>query len=63
MSVAKCSDKRTPIVALAFDHASMTIGDMWKMGHYMPAIEQSFCDTVEERDEEQEVVIAEMDGT
>jgi ribonuclease Z len=49
-----------PVIALAFDHANMRIGDMWKMGYYMPAIEQSFSDTVEEGDGEQEAVTLDM---
>ena len=42
---------REPILALAFDHASIAIGDMWKMNLYLPAIEQSFSDIVEGDDE------------
>jgi ribonuclease Z len=49
-SVAKRFD-HNPVVALAFDNANMTIGNMWKMGYYMPAIERSFSDTVEEGDD------------
>ncbi|KIM85847.1 hypothetical protein PILCRDRAFT_817088 [Piloderma croceum F 1598] len=42
---------REPILALAFDHASIAIGDMWKMNLYLPAIEQSFRDIPDETDE------------
>ncbi|KAF5379502.1 hypothetical protein D9615_006481 [Tricholomella constricta] len=46
---------KEPIVALAFDHANLTIGNMWKVNYYLPALEQSFRDTVaEEGDEEEE---------
>jgi len=43
-----------PIVALALDHAHIRVGDMWKMQMYLRAIEQSFLDTREEGDEEEE---------
>ncbi|THH11460.1 hypothetical protein EW146_g8031, partial [Bondarzewia mesenterica] len=43
-----------PIVSLALDHARVRLGDMWKMRVYLPAIEQSFWDTREEGDEEEE---------
>ncbi|KAG5640501.1 hypothetical protein DXG03_008289 [Asterophora parasitica] len=46
---------KEPIIALAFDHANLTIGNMWKVNYYLPALEQSFRDTVaEEGDEEEE---------
>ena len=41
-----------PVTAVAFDHLNLTIGEMWKVNHYLPAIEQSFLDTVEDDDEE-----------
>ncbi|KAM6497244.1 hypothetical protein JOM56_007717 [Amanita muscaria] len=43
--------KRNPVVAVAFDHLNLTIGSMWKVMHYLPAVEQSFHDTVEDGDE------------
>jgi ribonuclease Z len=43
---------REPILALAFDHANITIGDMWKMNLYLPAIAQSFNDIDDEGDDE-----------
>ncbi|KAF8887345.1 hypothetical protein BD779DRAFT_1527626 [Infundibulicybe gibba] len=43
---------KEPVIALAFDHANIAIGDMWKMKFYLPAIEQNFSDTVEEDDKE-----------
>ena len=39
-------------MALAFDHANITIGDMWKMNLYLPAIAQSFNDIDDEGDDE-----------
>lgn len=50
----KDPEKRNPVVALGFDHVDMTIGTLWKMNRYLPAIEQSFLDTAEEGDEEDE---------
>ncbi|VDB95582.1 unnamed protein product [Peniophora sp. CBMAI 1063] len=41
-------------VALAFDHARMRVGDLWKMPLYLRAIEKSFKDTAEPEDEEEE---------
>ncbi|KAI0058634.1 hypothetical protein BV25DRAFT_1212589 [Artomyces pyxidatus] len=43
-----------PTVALALDHARTRVGDLWKMPLYFRAIEQSFWDTKEEGDEEEE---------
>jgi ribonuclease Z len=45
--------EREPIVALAFDHANLTIGSMWKLNMYLPVIQQTFADTSEEEDEEE----------
>ncbi|KAK2462756.1 hypothetical protein APHAL10511_005274 [Amanita phalloides] len=44
--------RRDPVIATAFDHMNLTIGDMWKVNHYLPAIHQSFLDTREEGDDE-----------
>jgi ribonuclease Z len=41
-----------PVIALAFDHANIKIGDMWKMGKYACAIEQSFNDIADIEGEE-----------
>jgi len=43
---------KEPILALAFDHANIAIGDMWKMNLYLPAIEQSFRDLGDDGDDE-----------
>ena len=43
---------REPFLALAFDHANIAIGDMWKMNLYLPAIKQSFSDIADEADDE-----------
>ncbi|KAG0701177.1 hypothetical protein DFH29DRAFT_831788 [Suillus ampliporus] len=45
-----------PVVAFAFDHANIKIGDMWKMGVYARAIEQSFIDIADIEGEESEVI-------
>ncbi|KAG1792699.1 uncharacterized protein HD556DRAFT_1293433 [Suillus plorans] len=47
-----------PVVAFAFDHANIKIGDMWKMGVYARAIEQSFIDIADIEGEEPEVIDA-----
>jgi len=43
-------DGRQAIVVLAFDHVNLSIGNMWRLNYYLPAVEQSFRDTVEEDD-------------
>lgn len=45
-------DPAAPVIAVAFDHARMRLGDMWKLNHYLPALERNFSETVEEGDEE-----------
>ncbi|KAI6104184.1 hypothetical protein F5141DRAFT_1189708 [Pisolithus sp. B1] len=49
-----------PIVALAFDHANVRIGDMRKMHAYMPAIEQNFAEL---DDDDATAQVAEVDIT
>lgn len=49
-----------PIVALAFDHANVRIGDMRKMHAYMPAIEQNFTEL---DDDDATAQVAEVDIT
>ncbi|KAG1723801.1 hypothetical protein EDB19DRAFT_1915912 [Suillus lakei] len=44
------------VVAFAFDHANIKIGDMWKMGAYARAIEQSFIDIADIEGDEPEVI-------
>lgn len=46
-----------PVVALAFDHADIRIGEMWKMNAYIKAIEQSFADLEDENDTTQAVEV------
>ncbi|PPQ65164.1 hypothetical protein CVT24_011027 [Panaeolus cyanescens] len=41
----KLRSKDDPVVAPAFDLTSLTIGTMWKMKHYLPALEMNFDDT------------------
>jgi len=43
-------------VGLAFDHASMRIGDIWKLNSYLPALEQSFVETKEEGEDDDEAL-------
>ncbi|KAF9220720.1 hypothetical protein BS17DRAFT_797508 [Gyrodon lividus] len=49
-----------PTLALAFDHANIKIGDMWKLNVYMKAIEQSFVDLEDEANDDA-VQVAEAD--
>ncbi|KAF9487434.1 hypothetical protein BDN71DRAFT_1458518 [Pleurotus eryngii] len=44
---------KEPIIALAFDHANIKIGDMWKLNHYMDAIQQCLRDSSDDGDEEE----------
>lgn len=44
---------RGPVIALAFDHANIKIGDMWKLNHYMDAIQQCLKDSSDDGDEEE----------
>ncbi|KAI3607358.1 3 trna processing endoribonuclease [Moniliophthora roreri] len=43
------------VVAFAFDHADMSIGTMWKMNYYLPALESSYKQTVAEDGEDVDV--------
>ncbi|EEB95113.1 hypothetical protein MPER_05971, partial [Moniliophthora perniciosa FA553] len=43
------------VVAFAFDHANMSIGTMWKMNYYLPALESSYKQTVAEDGEDEDV--------
>lgn len=40
-----------PVLALAFDHTRIRLGDMAKLRSYLPAIEQSFADFQDDEDE------------
>ncbi|KAI4525783.1 Metallo-hydrolase/oxidoreductase [Schizophyllum commune Loenen D] len=40
-----------PLVTMAFDHARMTIGTMWKVNTYLPAIKQCLEDSADADDE------------
>ncbi|THG96498.1 hypothetical protein EW026_g5342 [Hermanssonia centrifuga] len=46
------NDPSKPVLALAFDHARIRIGEMRKLRAYLPAIEQTFAETAEKEDEE-----------
>jgi ribonuclease Z len=50
-----------PTVALAFDHANIKIGEMWKMNAYIKAIEQSFTDLEDENDTTQMEEVDDVD--
>ncbi|KAF7317823.1 hypothetical protein MKEN_00870200 [Mycena kentingensis (nom. inval.)] len=57
--------RREPVVGLAFDHLSLTLGTMGRLGMYLPAIQQAFADTAaedEEADEEEARAARAIDG-
>jgi ribonuclease Z len=39
------ADATDPTIAIAFDHVTVSIGNLWKLNRYLPAIEQSFLDS------------------
>lgn len=45
-----------PVVALALDLAELSLDKIWKMNLYLPAIEQCYTDSMEEGDEDMEVI-------
>lgn len=59
--VPASSDEPEPTIGLAFDHANIRLGEFWKLNMYLPAIEQTFGDTVEEGDEDQDLIILQAD--
>ena len=40
-----------PTLALAFDHMRIRLGDMRKINTYLPAIEQSFVETLDDEED------------
>ncbi|KAF8506255.1 beta-lactamase-like protein [Gautieria morchelliformis] len=50
------ADATDPTIAIAFDHVTVSIGNLWKLNRYLPAIEQSFLDS---EDPEEEIIQAE----
>ncbi|KAF9006200.1 hypothetical protein BDQ17DRAFT_1352945 [Cyathus striatus] len=52
------SFREGPILALAYDHARLTIGNMWKLGYYLPALEKTVEDTAEEQGDAEELAAA-----
>ncbi|KAF8504184.1 beta-lactamase-like protein [Hysterangium stoloniferum] len=51
LATSGAADPTHPTVAIAFDHVTVSIGDMWKLSRYLPAIEQSFIDSEDPEDE------------
>ena len=50
------TEKRSPsdpVIFPAFDHLDMSIGNMWKMSHYIPVLEGNESETPEDDDDEQ----------
>jgi len=48
-----------PHIAPAFDLAQYTLGDMWKLKHYMPALEANYEDTKGDDPDAEEELAAE----
>ncbi|KDQ10344.1 hypothetical protein BOTBODRAFT_115899 [Botryobasidium botryosum FD-172 SS1] len=48
-------DPDKPVIALAFDHASIRVGSMWKMARYIPAIQQCYDESEEPLEETEDV--------
>ncbi len=44
------TERKEPLVALAFDLMEIDLDKMWKANLYLPAIEQCFTDSAEEGD-------------
>lgn len=61
VSESLAAGRQEPVVALAFDNANLTIGNMWKLNFYLPAVEQTFKDTACEVEEEEEDITAVME--
>lgn len=47
-----------PVIALAFDHMRVRIGEMQKLRAYLPAIEQSFADVADDDEEDSNTLMA-----
>lgn len=47
----KAGARRTPNLGIAFDCTRVKIGDMWKLRHYLPAIEVSLGDVANDDDD------------
>jgi ribonuclease Z len=47
---------KEPVVALAFDNASLKIGDLWKVNYYIQAVERTIEDAFQEEGDEGEDV-------
>ena len=43
-----------PVIFPAFDHLDMSIGNMWKMSHYIPVLEGNVSETREEDDDDEQ---------
>ncbi len=48
----------TRVIVHAFDHANLTIGNMWKLKHYLPAVIKSMKDTEDEDDQKLDELVA-----
>jgi ribonuclease Z len=39
----------------------MKLGEMWRQGYYLPALQKNFEETIEEGDEEEEEMVKNVD--
>lgn len=46
--------RREPIIGLAFDHMNITLKNFWKLGVYLPAMDQAFGKDEKDEDEDSE---------
>ena len=53
MPVTEKRSPSDPVILPAFDHLDMSIGTMWKMGHYIPVLEHNVSETAEDDGDEQ----------
>ena len=49
--IATPAEATGPTIGIAFDHVTVSMGNIWKLNRYLPAIEQSFLDGEDPEDE------------
>jgi ribonuclease Z len=58
----KPKKRKQPIIGLAFDHMNITLGEFWKLGTYLPAMDQAFGKDEKDEDDGSEERAIKMDG-
>lgn len=51
ITIAPEDEDTGPTIAIAFDHATVSLGNLWKLNRYLPAVEQSFLDSEDPEEE------------